>query len=415
MYDSHTMLFQIYIALSMLLDVSAIILNALIACILKKYKKTSIITFWFIYCLSISDVMVGVTGLMYHSLWLTSKLVPEQSVWNLTATFVFIFHHYSFQISGQLIVIIAVDRYIHMKHLNKYSRIMTQSRSRLILLFSVIFGTLVVIPLYVLSGSLRDSYNFSINVTRATFTLLIYVIYIKTYCSIRRQLAPLQIGKGNNIGPRHDPHKTSEHRNESSCAQNCSCSLQPKLGEVNNSLKSASCPLPCALTQRVSVFQPQNNAFTLPQCSAISLVKDIANGEIPDETREVSNGARFLENDIDYVATNLKVECGKVMDRKQAPKTKEQKDQANQKLQLRKAAPEQDFLKAIVLIFLTLFICYLPFFVYDFYIFATKDREAIMETIALITVLLNSSLNAIILIAFSKEMQRNIKAVFVMG
>ena len=399
----------------MLLDVSAILLNVLIAYMLKKHKKTSIITFWFIYCLSICDVMVGVTGLVYHSLWLTSNLVPEQSFWNLAASFVFIFQHYFSQTSGQLIVIVAVDRYIHMKYLNKYSRIMTQSRARLIILFSFIFGTLVITPLYALSGDLRASYNFGINVARATFTLLIYVIYLKTYCSIRRQLAPLQVGKGNNIGPCNDPNKIYERQNEASCAQRCSGSLQKQSGEVYDSLTSANVPLSCALTQRVSALQPQNNAFVLPQCCTISPVKDFANAETPDETRAPVNVPVFVENDIDYIAAGLKAGSDKVMERKQVPKTKSQIVQANQKLLPRKAAPEQDFLKAIMLIFLSLFICYLPFFVCDFYIFFTQDREAIIETIAFIAVLFNSSLNAIILIAFSKEMRRNLKTIFVMG
>ena len=414
MYGSHTTLFQTYITLSMLLDFSAILLNALIAYVLQKHRKTSIITFWFIYCLSICDVMIGVTGLVYHSLRLTSNLVPEQSFWNLAANFVFIFQHYFFQTSGQIIVIVAVDRYIHMKYLNKYSRIMTQSRARLIILFSFIFGTLVVTPYHALSGDLCASYNFGINVARATFTLLIYVIYLRTYCSIRRQLAPIQVGKGNNIGPRNDPNRICERQNESSCAQRCSASSQKQSGEVYDSLTSANVPLSCALTQRVSVLQPQNNAFVLPQCFKITPVKVFGNGETPDETRAPVNVPVFVENNIDYIAAGLKAGSDKVMERKQAPKTKDQKVQANQKLLPRKAAPDQGFLKAIMLIFLSLFICYLPFFVCDFYIFATRNREAIIETIALIAVLFNSSLNAIILIAFSKEMQRNLKTIFVM-
>ena len=90
-----------------------------------------------------------------------------------------------------------------------------------------------------------------------------------------------------------------------------------------------------------------------------------------------------------------------------------QRLQKNKKLQTRSFTPEQDFLKAIMLIFLTLFICYIPFFIYKFYSFATSPPSDMIKDIIYNFVVLNSSLNAIILIAFNKEMKRNIKVILV--
>ena len=50
--------FLMYIILTFLLDASAIILNGLIAYVLKRHKKTDTMTFWFIYCQSLSDIFV---------------------------------------------------------------------------------------------------------------------------------------------------------------------------------------------------------------------------------------------------------------------------------------------------------------------------------------------------------------------
>ena len=79
----------------------------------------------------------------------------------------------------------------------------------------------------------------------------------------------------------------------------------------------------------------------------------------------------------------------------------------------RRATPEQEFRKAIIFIFLALFICYIPHFFRKFYELASKEKNFILSMISYIGLMLNSSLNGIILIAFNKEMQRNIKSIFV--
>ena len=61
---------KICVVTFLLLDVSSIVLNGFVEYVLKKHKKTRIVTFCFIYYLSISDVMVGLTELSYHSLQL---------------------------------------------------------------------------------------------------------------------------------------------------------------------------------------------------------------------------------------------------------------------------------------------------------------------------------------------------------
>ena len=114
----------------------------------------------------------------------------------------------------------------------------------------------------------------------------------------------------------------------------------------------------------------------------------------------------------DHVA-DLNAKVGENMELRNASKTKSKRVQVNQKIPSRESAPEQDVLKAIMLILLALLICYMSFFVYKLHILAANNWSFVLQEIAYIFLLLNSSLNAILLIACNKEMKKNIKAIFV--
>ena len=116
MSGSQLTLFLIYIATSLLLDTLAIFLNGLVAYVLEKHKKARFATFWFVFCLSTSDVMVSTASLVYNSLWLKGSLVSGNLSSNAGASFIFKSLHYLFEISVQLVLTIAVDRYVHTKY-----------------------------------------------------------------------------------------------------------------------------------------------------------------------------------------------------------------------------------------------------------------------------------------------------------
>ena len=101
------------------------------------------------------------------------------------------------------------------------------------------------------------------------------------------------------------------------------------------------------------------------------------------------------------------------MEIREGSNTNSQRVQVNQKIPARESAAEQDILKATMLIFLALFICYMPIFIFKLYTFATKNWSFVIEHISYTCVLLNSSLNAVLLIACNKEMKKNVKEIFV--
>ena len=111
--------------------------------------------------------------------------------------------------------------------------------------------------------------------------------------------------------------------------------------------------------------------------------------------------------------TNGTTKSSKVSKVRPVPKAEGQSAHGSQKLQTRMPTPEQDFLIAVLFIFIALFMCYLPFFFYMLYILIAKHGSIKIVAICITAVLLNSSLNAIILVVFNKEMKRIIKAIFI--
>ena len=284
--------FLLITMLPLLLDVSTVLLNGLIAYVLKRHKKTDIMTFWFIYCLSISDIFVGVAGLIHESMWLIWSLGFRNSSLSLMHTYAFKLQYYFFDISLQLIVIIAVDRYIHMKYLKKYRGIMTRFRARLIMLFSIVFGIVVIIPFNVLSTKRHALYSLSMNIVRATGGLLTGVLYLKTYFAIRRKLAAIRIGKGERIALSHKLESAYQYQN----VQHCRELLKENPCLAYDSFTRSGNSQSCVLAEGDSNAPPEKNAFVLPHCSSTSPSK-ASYGEIQNYTMAIRSVSHIVEGE----------------------------------------------------------------------------------------------------------------------
>ena len=412
-WASHKQLFYPFIPILLLMDISAIFLNGLVAYVLKRHKKTSIITFWFIYCLSISDVMVGVSCLVYHLLLLRLSLDSKTSLLEILIKVAYRCLEFFFAMSGHIIFIIAVDRSIHMKYLNKYSRLMTRSRSQFIMLCNVIFGLLFMIPPLAASEKFNVFFDLGLNVFHAVGALLIYVVYIKTYFSMRRKLAALQFGKGSNTAPHYKSNKTLRCQLPQSGAQHCSRSAKAQLGMIIDPKTAPNTSLSCTLAKEASVLESHNKAVFLPNSSVPDPATSIDNKETSADITRMSHSSFIVENDIISRATDRSAACRILMENVKGTKTQLSPAESNQKPQKRMSAAEQQFRKAILFILFALFISYLPFFFYEIYFYANKSINIVFSFISFISLQLNSSMNALILIAFNKDMQKNIKRIFV--
>ena len=412
-WSSPKQLFQFFMAILLILDVSAILLNGLIAYVLKKHRKTNIVTFWLIYCLSISDVMVGVSGLFFHLVLLKMFLGSSSAFWVSLRTASAISIDYFLMTSGHLIFFTAIDRCIHMKYLNKYSTIMTKSKARWIIFFSVILCILIIIPRLVASEEFVARFYLGINTFHAAFILLIYAIYIKIYISIKRHVSVLQTGNKKHLHVRHEPDKKDAGQNATMKGQHCSRCLEAEWNVKISSVVESDRFKTCALAKEAKVLEPMQDAYVMPTCAEAGSTKLVDNGGKTNDTKRTSPAiSRFLKNEFTHPAGKGSLDRGKATASLKAEKTHFVDGKNSQKSLIRKANPEQDFRKATLLIFLALFICYFPNFSYNFYAIAAKDKNALFSFISKISVLLNSSLNAIILISCSKEMQRNLRAIF---
>ena len=157
---------------------------------------------------------------------------------------------------------------------------------------------------------------------------------------------------------------------------------------------------------------PLEGTFILPNCAEAGPVKLVSKCEKINDTKILPAPLKFLKNEITHPAGQENFDRGKITASLRAEKTQLIDSRCTKQSLTRKAIPEQDFRKATLFTFLALFICYFPN-LFHTYKFASKDRNALFSSIAQIIVLLNSSLNAIILISFSKEMRRHVKAIFV--
>ena len=406
MSDSHMTVFLVYVTISVLLDVSALLLNVLTAYVLRRHNKTNVVTFWFIYCLSISDAMIGVTGLIYHLLRLKVNLESGKSQSSLSTTIAGKIFQYFYATSGHLVFIIAIDRCIHMTYLDKYNTMMTQSRARWIMLVNGVCSILPILQLFVASDTRITSYSLSLNIFYIVVILIVCAVYIKAYFSIRRKVAALQLGKKRTLAVRHKSDARVESQNKLPKAQPCSSFTETKLGIVIESEEKSSVSQSCVLAERVTHHEHQRKTFVLSSSSANSSIKVTDIGETHDEVRRTAKFPGFFKSSTACRILDIDTDYSKQVE------TRRQSTDVCRKSRARIATPEQNFLKAIFFILLAVFLCYFPSIIYRIYSFAANNSNYSASVISESYVLLNSSLNAAILIAFNKELRRNIKESF---
>ena len=171
-----------------IIDLSNIILNSIIVYSLRKLKKTNIISYWLLYCLSISDIFVGISSLIPHTLYVTldPSSLDEKTLILPALPLYFFIHN-----SGILIFVVAIDRSIRLRYLHKYNTIMTWRKAYILVSSCCISAALLAVAITVQlmnSGSLA----YILSVTRPSlfilFIIIISISYILIYVSIRKRV-----------------------------------------------------------------------------------------------------------------------------------------------------------------------------------------------------------------------------------
>ena len=475
------LLYQIYIPASLILDLSSIVLNGLISYVLWKHKKTRIVTFWFIYCLSMSDVMVGATGLIYHSLQLDIFFDSEKASWNSLHEWFGTFFGYSLLTSWMLILIIAIDRCIHMTRPHKYSVIVTKCKARIVLLFSIVFCIFLRPPSVLASKPILSRLRLFRYIIYTVGTFGVFVIYLVLYFVIKRRVAALQ----NCEAGKAEVQDTPDINVASGSQHSYECSRMKRCKKINAMKNLHNFKLGMVLKKKNDEKESHKENFPSPFFNAVSPInygecneevmcmEQSANCEIEklelDQEQHINhikmtkqNNSCYCkllsaENPIKYpnVTCNIRreapVEPDLVM---QTHSIKQPNDfinyqnrigaannavlystdkkactkgmavikrsmnkpvvgeSVNKASRRRLNTADEDVKKVASLILLALFISYVPSIINFFYLYATGTEIAAIAFIAHISVLFNSSLNAVILIACSKDIHRKVKAVF---
>ena len=126
-------LIQIYNILIGVLNIAG---NAILIWTLRRTRQTKSLSFRLIAIMSVSDMIIGITGLVFLTMLLLE--LYENHCWlKLCTEFVLITCNY---ISLFMLFLIAYDRYFHMKYLERYSEKFTKRRGHLLVVVSIILA-----------------------------------------------------------------------------------------------------------------------------------------------------------------------------------------------------------------------------------------------------------------------------------
>ena len=126
----------IYFICFYIIHIANIATNIFIIYALRRLGKLGNISFWLIYCLTISDCFVGLSGLAFEiyfaCCYIASNCYAYLYIWEMRE----FFQSYSFRFT----TVIAIDRSIRMKYLTRYNDIMTKRKAYIVLILSALLG-----------------------------------------------------------------------------------------------------------------------------------------------------------------------------------------------------------------------------------------------------------------------------------
>ena len=385
----------IYFIFAFPIDISNTFMNIFIIYALQKLKKLSNISFWFIYCLSVSDLFVGLSGFAYDIHYACCATRGNCNWVFYTSGVRTFFLGYS----GRLTTIIAIDRSIRMKYLYKYNNIMTRTKAYLVLMVNAVLGIAHFV------GALGP---------HQTLFHLVYLIfhficitsgcmlYIFTYCKIKQQVSDLH---------------SNMRRNE--IEHDHSTRIRP------NSVVFSSQPAAPDVTKGNMVNEGSKENYAKQNVFHLSGCRENGRNCLDLVGRVSSNGSkqlyevpeRSIENNLpinDDISTETWSKHEKMTDyddgdqnvasQSREIQNKTEKETKSLNVKTHRKNDDNDVGKAMLFITVTMTLCYIPICVSGSLNFL-KIESPFFHHLAMILLLCNSSCNAIILAAFSREIR----------
>ncbi|XP_065057485.1 uncharacterized protein LOC135685463 [Rhopilema esculentum] len=354
---------ELYDAIGIAISISNLVLNFSLAYALKRLKKLKIVSYRFIFWLSLSDFFVGATGTLHHAgrlLQVDKKLI--------LATFLLL--GFFFHFSVYLTITIAIDRFIHMKLLKGYGSFMTIRKCNVMLLVS----TILAAATYLFKKFIPEIFL----IASIFVFFLLCIVYISTYLSIKNSVKKIELHSGlkdTDLSPQTEPrcaNLVNDHDNQNNIG--------------NNVIQANFTPNPEACLAKQGEEQQRisagNHIFAIP------------NRERREKTAKKCNKLGVEKRD---AAEDVHL-------------SKDLKSQIVATSKARSKRPETEFGKAMIFILAGFTITFLP--VYIILLFQTMSPsivESFPNGYFFLLPSLNSSFNALIFIAFSSELKRYFK------
>ena len=176
--------------------------NSYLVYALHKLKKLSLVSYTFVLYLSISDIFMGFLGIVRNSFTSADvRIIDSKHPLYEFFQWIIAFQNFFINFSLACILIIAVDRFIHMRYMTRYNNIMNKRRGVIIIVINVIFTTHTVtvtklLPVYELDNLWRHvtayrTYRVILSFIYIGLIVSIFFIYLWAYRSIKKRVESL--------------------------------------------------------------------------------------------------------------------------------------------------------------------------------------------------------------------------------
>lgn len=350
------------LVLRIIIDISNLILNGLTAHVLRKLNKTKITSQWFIYCLSISDVLVGLFGILNHvDLFITSVFTsndPFDSIFCKISVQPLILCE---EFSIKMILVISLDRCLKMKYLLRYDTILTKRRARFLVAFGFVLAFMSTLTM--LSSQYIEIPRIAMTIVNSICILLSLMLYIYSYFAMKSDSTVVTARAAENgrlwsFRTKVLPfHKESTSNNECTNGFWCQSSVEKDQSMNSNNEKE---------------LEKDSNTKYLTRLQDESLKRKESLRNYPENMAVGSNNSSM--------------------------------DEINKER-------DQKIGRAILCILFALSACSLPTLLIDMIYYCKGVYPLLLPFYLGIPITLNSSLNAIVLILFCKDIRKGIRSI----
>ena len=184
LYSTHNSVVALVQVYNIFVNFLTIIGNTVLIWALRRTQQTKTISYQFIIIMSASDLTSSLIGIVFLTLIL-NKQYHRQCRLKLATQLVMNAANY---LSVLMIFLIALDRYLHMRYLERYSIKFTKKRGYWLVLisfaFALLISTCLALPLPQITHSIMKTGFFSIS---SLFLIAIITLYCKALHALRRK------------------------------------------------------------------------------------------------------------------------------------------------------------------------------------------------------------------------------------